>query len=107
MSKLEDLKTAVAGGDNAEIIAAADALNITDGAMLSNDLVAAIVAAKGGVLKVQEPEEIKSNMHMVRMVDTDADGKVDSIDTDMDGRADKDDFDPLDPTVQDDPNAGA
>jgi hypothetical protein len=98
--RIQALKDAIAGGVQAEIIAAADALNITDGSMLSNDMVRAINAAKGKTDLIQEPEDVKSNMAMVRMVDTDADGKVDEIDADNDGVGESTDADDSDETVQ-------
>jgi len=104
MSRISDIQDIVdAGGDAAAISAAADKLNIMDGSMVSNELANAIIVAKGGVSRIQEPKDVQSNSGFVPVVDTNADGIPDSIDTDGDGRADKDDYAPLDPEVQDAP----
>lgn len=93
---IQALKDAIAGGVQAEIIAAADALNIQDGSMLSNDMVRAINAAKGKTDLIQEPEDVKSNYNMELIgeeapveepvdpstVDADGDGVTADVDAD-------------------------
>ncbi len=101
MSRISDIQDIVdAGGDAAAISAAADKLNIMDGSMVSNELANAIIVAKGGVSRIQEPEDVQSNSNFVPVVDTDGDGIPDSIDTDGDGVADATDTEPENPEVQ-------